>query len=59
MNRLGNEGYQNSLAKSFYHFRGIIIRSLREDIEARHKRNGDLLVAGVIALLLADVSSHT
>lgn len=58
MNRLGNDGCQNSLAQSFYHFRGIIIRSLREDIEVRHNRNGDLLVAGVIALLLADVSLH-
>lgn len=43
-----------SLSKSFYHFRGIILRSLRENLEAEHDRNGDLLVSGVTSLLLAD-----
>lgn len=58
INRLGNDTQQNALAQSFYHFRGIIIRSLREDINVRHNSNGDMLVAGIIALLLADVSLH-
>lgn len=56
INRLGNDTRHTDLAKSFYHFRGIIIRSLRKDIEVCQNRNGDLLVAGIVALLLADVS---
>lgn len=58
MNRSGDDTRQDALSKSFYHFRGIIIRSLREDIEFRHSRNGDVLIAGIISLLLADVSSN-
>lgn len=53
-----NDTANNSLIKSFCHFRGIIIRSLRENIQARQNRDGDLLVSGVISLLLADVSPY-
>lgn len=51
-----NDICPNSLSKSFYYFRGIIIRSLLENIEVKHNRNNDLLVSGIIALLLANVS---
>lgn len=56
INRFGDNTRQNSLSKSFYHYRGVIIRSLREAIDDRHNCNGDVLIAGIIALLLADVS---
>lgn len=57
INRMRSDTRHNALAKCFYHLRGLIIHSLREDIGFRNNRNGDVLVAGVIALLLADVSS--
>lgn len=56
INRLRDGASDNALAKSFYQYRGMIIHSLREGIEVGHKHTGDLLVAGIISLLLADVS---
>lgn len=54
----GTDTGRNALAKPLYQFRGIIIRSLRKDIEVRQNRNVDLLIAGIIAILLSGVSSN-
>lgn len=46
----------NTLATTFFHFRGLIIRSLNQDIGVAHKRTSNLVIAGILTLLIADVS---
>ncbi|KIX09109.1 uncharacterized protein Z518_00187 [Rhinocladiella mackenziei CBS 650.93] len=55
INRTRNDLQCNALAESFYRYRGNVIRSLREDINVEHKRTGDIVIAGIMSLLLADV----
>lgn len=55
INRIRNESQHGPLVKSFYHYRGIIIRSLMENIQGGDNHTIDMLVAGIIALLLSDV----
>ncbi|KFX97817.1 hypothetical protein V490_02608 [Pseudogymnoascus sp. VKM F-3557] len=43
-----------ALGKTFLHYRGLIIRSLNEDVGAENKRTQDVVLAGIITLLLAD-----
>ena len=43
------------LVKNFYQYRGILIRSLGEDISVEHKRTSDAVIAGIMTLLLIDV----
>ncbi|KAK0630366.1 fungal-specific transcription factor domain-containing protein [Bombardia bombarda] len=50
-----NDPLRNVLTQNFYRYRGIVIRSLNEDINVEHKRTSNLVIAGVITLLLADV----
>lgn len=38
-----------------YQYRGLVIRSLLDDINLGKKRHGDIVAAGIISLLLADV----
>ncbi|EAL86331.1 C6 finger domain protein, putative [Aspergillus fumigatus Af293] len=49
-------GRSKSLAVTFYRYRGLVIRSLRNDINQGHKRASDVVLAGIITLLLVDVS---
>ncbi|GIJ86581.1 hypothetical protein Asppvi_005470 [Aspergillus pseudoviridinutans] len=44
-----------SLAVTFYRYRGLVIQSLRSDINEGQKRTGDVVLAGIITLLLIDV----
>lgn len=46
----------NSLAKTFFRYRGLVIRSLSEEIKTVHKRSTNFVIAGVLMLLLVDVS---
>ncbi|OIW28760.1 C6 zinc finger domain-containing protein [Coniochaeta ligniaria NRRL 30616] len=55
INRTRDVGHSKALAESFYHYRGLAIRSLREDIDVEHKRTGDVVLAGIVSLLLSDV----
>ncbi|KAK3369816.1 C6 zinc finger domain-containing protein [Podospora didyma] len=54
--RSDHDTYEQSglLAETFYRYRGIIIRSLNEDINVESKRTSDAVLAGIISLLLAD-----
>jgi hypothetical protein len=50
---------QCALGKTFLHYRGLIIRSLNEDVGEENKRTQDVVLAGIITLLLADVSIYS
>jgi hypothetical protein len=51
------DGQSNSLAKTFFRYRGLVIRSLSDEINMGHKCASDFVVAGILMLLLVDVSS--
>ncbi|KAG2421613.1 hypothetical protein HFD88_005588 [Aspergillus terreus] len=54
MNRTRDDPRSNPLAVTFFRYRGLVIRSLRSDIDRGHKRTGDVVLAGIITLLLID-----
>ncbi|GES66689.1 hypothetical protein ATEIFO6365_0015023200 [Aspergillus terreus] len=54
MNRSRDDPRSNPLAVTFFRYRGLVIRSLRSDIDQGHKRTGDVVLAGIITLLLID-----
>lgn len=56
MSRTTNGFRSSALAEPFYRYRGIIIRGLRDDMDVEHKRTGDSVIAGILTILLADVS---
>ncbi|KAJ2893346.1 C6 zinc finger domain-containing protein [Zalerion maritima] len=43
-----------ALVETFFQYRGILIRSLRDDIGVEYKRTSDIVIAGIMTLLLAD-----
>lgn len=45
-----------ALEKTFYSYRGHMIRSLNDDINVEKKRNSNLVLVGILTLLLLDVS---
>lgn len=51
------DGQSNSLAKTFFRYRGLVIRSLSDEVNMEHKCASDFVVAGILMLLLVDVSS--
>lgn len=53
--------YAQSLAPTYYHFRGLILHSLNATIanEKARKKNINFLMAGILCLLLADVCPIT
>jgi hypothetical protein len=56
MNRTRHAPESKALAETFYRYRGVVIRSLNEEIGVEHKRTSDIVIAGIVTLLLADVS---
>ncbi|PLB51393.1 hypothetical protein P170DRAFT_455556 [Aspergillus steynii IBT 23096] len=54
MNRLRNEPGSQALVRDFFRYRGQLIRSLSDDIQAPERRTSDLVVAGMLTLLLVD-----
>lgn len=56
MNQMGHDTDSKSLENTFYRYRGLMIRSLNDDINIPSRRNGDIVLAGILTLLLADVS---
>jgi hypothetical protein len=58
MNQTRDDPHSKSLAVTFYRYRGLAIRSLRSDINDGNKRTGDVVLAGIITLLLIDVSRN-
>lgn len=45
-----------ALGEAFYRCRGDIIRTLHQDISEKVNQTSDVVLAGVMALLLSDVS---
>lgn len=45
------------MAERFYQYRGDAIRSLREFLEVESHYTTDVAIAGIVSLLLADVSN--
>lgn len=56
INRTRDDPQYMALTAPFYHYRGLALRSLSEDISVEGKRASDVVIAGTISLLLADVS---
>ncbi|RVX72688.1 hypothetical protein B0A52_04086 [Exophiala mesophila] len=59
INRIRNSSPCHALVQEFYRYRSIALRALNEDIGANRKRNGDLIIAGIINLLLSDAQIGT
>lgn len=59
INRTRNDIQSNALAETFFRYRGLVIRSLNDDINLEHRRTADVIIAGIITLLLADVSQSS
>lgn len=55
MSRARQAGESTTLASEFYQCRGSIIKSLRQDLDMYSERRTDILLAGILHLLLADV----
>lgn len=51
-----DETQEKALVTTFLHFRGKMIHSLSDDISNEEKRTGSLVFAGILQLLIADVS---
>ena len=56
MNQTRDKSQMKALSMTFLYYRGLIIRSLNEDINVDHKRKSNLVVAGILTILIADVS---
>ena len=56
MSRTPNGFQSHAWAEPFFRYRGMIIRALRDDINVEHKRTADSVIAGILTILLADVS---
>ena len=58
MNRLGTRSNlrPTDLVERYYLYRGITIRSLSEQFNVENRRMSDVVIAGILTLLLADVS---
>lgn len=56
INQTRDTEYSNSLVPSFFHYRGLVIRSLHEEIDIDYKRTSNLVVAGILILIIIDVS---
>lgn len=56
MNQAKDSSQVKTLSTTFLHYRGLTIRSLNEDIDVDHKRTSNLVVAGILTALIADVS---
>jgi hypothetical protein len=56
INRLGNSAEGGSLVETYFHYQGLILRSLIEDINLEHRQTSDFVIAGLVSFLLSDVS---
>lgn len=56
MNQAHDDSQNRSLARGFYHYRGLVLRSLTEELKLERRLRDDIAVAGIMVLLLLDVS---
>lgn len=53
---MGHDPDSAMLGKAFFRYRGLMIRSLNDDINIQDRRSDDVVLAGILTLMLADVS---
>lgn len=59
MNRIRHaDPNHRALAEAFYRYRGVVIQSLQRDKSLEGKQISDVFIAGIISLLLIDVSQN-
>lgn len=56
INQAHDDSQNRSLARSFYHYRGLVLRSLTEELKLERRLGDDVAVAAIMVLLLLDVS---
>jgi hypothetical protein len=56
MNRASDDTQSRSLTRNFYHYRGLVLRSLAQDLGLEGRLKDDVAIAGIMSLLLLDVS---
>lgn len=56
MNRTSDYTERKALTEKFYTYRGIVLRSLNDQLNLRDTCTSDVVLAGVLTLLLVDVS---
>lgn len=56
INQTSNELQLKPLMEKFYFYWGLAVRSLNEYLNMEDKRAGNTIIAGILTLLLADVS---
>jgi len=55
INRTRSGRQSKALTETYYRYRGLAIRSLREDIDRACRRTSDVVLAGIMTLMLSDV----
>ncbi|KAJ5329233.1 hypothetical protein N7452_009623 [Penicillium brevicompactum] len=59
---MGHDSDSTTLGKAFFRYRGLMIRSLNDDISIQDRRSDDVVLAGILTLMLADaqqgISQH-
>jgi hypothetical protein len=56
INQSGHHPDSKALDNAFHRYRGLMIRSLNEGINTPSMQNGDIVLAGILTLLPADVT---
>lgn len=56
INQTSNVLQLKPLTEKFYFYWGLAVRSLNDYLNREDKRGGDTIIAGILTLLLADVS---
>ncbi|KAI8717164.1 Zn(2)-C6 fungal-type domain-containing protein [Fusarium sp. LHS14.1] len=59
INRTRNDPQSKALAEKFYSYWGLAVRSLNEQLNVQNRQTSDLVMAGIMTLLLADVQQGT
>lgn len=59
INRTRSDLQSKALAEKFYLYWGLAVRSLSEHLDVEDRRTGDMVIAGILTLLLADVSRYS
>lgn len=57
INRTRNDPQSKPLAEKFYQYWGLAVKSLNEQLDVRNMQTSDLVMAGIMTLLLADVGT--
>lgn len=59
INQANGDSQNQSLTKNFYYYRGLVLRSLAKDLDQDRRLRDNVAIAGIMALLLLDVSPQS